>query len=540
MKRKKNWPQHIDETLELLDTVVDPKDVYPTAQPIERYLKQHRDPVLKALYELILYPYYMSINKEAHAKGVLDEVGKSGLCEKSAQVKGLYHYNASKWAYIHRQSEEALKHIEDALSVYRATGDSRGQVTALLQLYNCCSTFNISDNYDAIEVLWEAVNICNEVGLIDGLMIHNYSYACAGIASFYMMEEKHKAALEFLQDPYRKLTALNSSHVLHIRFLMGMAMYYEKKYETALPIFTELYDKGDLKGSRIRRVQLGHYISGCAMALNKLPEYIRYYNESIAEGKKDGMPHNVLESLCLEAQKQAVDGLKKEAYATLEEAYRFVVENKMAEVYYRLYYDSLWRVNETLGNYKEAWEAYRKCEQYAWNSKSSHTDKKIELLENKVKMARQEKENELLKMELQHQARELELTATFLQRKNDLVDDILTFTNTVSKRHKNQAGLFEIKRKLISIKAEDTERDKLKELLDKNNQAYIKKITEQHPSVTNAEAKICALIKIGLGNKEIASLLVTSPRTIDTHRSNIRRKLGLDKNDNLERALREI
>ena len=210
MKRKEKWPQHIDETLELMDTVVNPEDLYHTAQPIERYLKQHRDPALKALYGLMLYPYYMTMKKSEYAKSVLAEISESELGEKNPQIKGLYHYNASKWAYIHLQSQEALSHIEEALATFKATGNSRWQVTALLQLYNCCSTFNIAGNYDAIEVLWEAVNICNEIGLTDSLVIHNYSYACAGIASFHMMEEKHAAALEFLQEPYRKLTAINN------------------------------------------------------------------------------------------------------------------------------------------------------------------------------------------------------------------------------------------------------------------------------------------------------------------------------------------
>lgn len=540
MKRKKNRPPHIEEALELLDATLNPEELYKAARPVARYLQQHSDPELKAIYELSLYPYYLGAKQKDRVQAVFDELKKTGLCEKNALVKGLYNYNASKWAYINAQPKEALEHIQVALDTFKETENKRWQSTALLQLYNCCTTFNISGNYDSIEVLWEAINICNELGLTDEVMLHNYSYACAGIASFYIMEDKHAAALEFLQEPYNKIAAVNQSYTLHIRYLMGMALYYDKNYELALPIFTELYDNGDLKAVKIKRIQLGHYIIGCAMALKILPQYMRYYNESIEEGKKDAMPHNVVESLCLEAQKLAMDGLKKEALATLDKTYAFLVEHKIAEVFYRLYYDSLWRVHETLGDFKAAWAAYRKCEQYIWSSKTSHTDKKIELLQNKVKIARQEKENELLKLELQHQARELELTATFLQRKNDLVDEILTFTNWVSKKHKNQSGLFEIKRKLISIKSEDTERDKLKELLDKNNQAYIKKITEQYPSITNAEAKICALIKIGLGNKEIASLLVTSPRTIDTHRSNIRRKLGLSKTDNLERALREM
>lgn len=66
---------------------------------------------------------------------------------------------------------------------------------------------------------------------------------------------------------------------------------------------------------------------------------------------------------------------------------------------------------------------------------------------------------------------------------------------------------------------------------------FIRNLTQECPSLTSAELRTCSLLRIGLSNKEIAELLNISPRTVDTHRNHIRRKLGLPKKASLEEYL---
>ena len=57
-------------------------------------------------------------------------------------------------------------------------------------------------------------------------------------------------------------------------------------------------------------------------------------------------------------------------------------------------------------------------------------------------------------------------------------------------------------------------------------------------NLTPKELEIANLVKEGKSTKDIAELLALSPRTIDLHRLNIRRKLGLkSKNINLRSTL---
>lgn len=52
-------------------------------------------------------------------------------------------------------------------------------------------------------------------------------------------------------------------------------------------------------------------------------------------------------------------------------------------------------------------------------------------------------------------------------------------------------------------------------------------------SLTPTELKICSLLKIGLSSKDIANVLFSSVRTIETHRNTIRKKLGIAQHDSL-------
>ena len=57
---------------------------------------------------------------------------------------------------------------------------------------------------------------------------------------------------------------------------------------------------------------------------------------------------------------------------------------------------------------------------------------------------------------------------------------------------------------------------------------FTRKMTLKYLNLTPQEIKIANLIKHGNSSKKIADLLRISPRTVETHRKNIRSKIGLD------------
>ena len=62
---------------------------------------------------------------------------------------------------------------------------------------------------------------------------------------------------------------------------------------------------------------------------------------------------------------------------------------------------------------------------------------------------------------------------------------------------------------------------------------FLSDIVKQHPNLTPAEIKLCALLRLNLDTKGIASILNLSYHSIRTFRYRLRKKLNLKTDDNL-------
>ncbi|MFC1490223.1 PAS domain S-box protein [Candidatus Latescibacterota bacterium] len=81
----------------------------------------------------------------------------------------------------------------------------------------------------------------------------------------------------------------------------------------------------------------------------------------------------------------------------------------------------------------------------------------------------------------------------------------------------------------------------LQNIIENLTSSYGSEITRVNFKLTSREIEICNMIKKGLMNKEISTLLNISTRTIENHRKNIRKKLNLqNKNINLTSFLKQL
>ncbi len=87
----------------------------------------------------------------------------------------------------------------------------------------------------------------------------------------------------------------------------------------------------------------------------------------------------------------------------------------------------------------------------------------------------------------------------------------------------------------VLLKLKDTlstaDQHKLFDVLEKSIQELVnpfsKTLSDPMHRLTSKEIQVSAFIKQGLSNKEIAQIFNCGVRAIDTHRDNIREKLGL-------------
>ena len=69
---------------------------------------------------------------------------------------------------------------------------------------------------------------------------------------------------------------------------------------------------------------------------------------------------------------------------------------------------------------------------------------------------------------------------------------------------------------------------------------YLKRLMQQHPTISNSELKLCNLIYLGMSCKKIAETLNQTDQSIRVSRSRLRKKLQLNSKQNIELDLKQI
>ena len=75
---------------------------------------------------------------------------------------------------------------------------------------------------------------------------------------------------------------------------------------------------------------------------------------------------------------------------------------------------------------------------------------------------------------------------------------------------------------------------------DEVHEDFFKRLSEAYPSLTPREMKLCAYIKMNISSKEIATLLNISLRGVEISRYRLRKKLNIDRTENLTAFISKI
>ncbi|MGB0521386.1 MAG: tetratricopeptide repeat protein [Flammeovirgaceae bacterium] len=156
------------------------------------------------------------------------------------------------------------------------------------------------------------------------------------------------------------------------------------------------------------------------------------------------------------------------------------------------------------------------------------TNKQLVVFNQELVKAK-EKEKEL--MESAILAKEQQLTTTMMAslEKNALLDQINHKVNklseNVSKEIKPQ--LKEIKKIITTNKHLDGEWDSFLHQFENVHPNFFQSLQKNYPNLTVNEQKLCAYLKIGMHNKEIATILNVSPNTVYTQLYRLKKKLEL-------------
>lgn len=177
--------------------------------------------------------------------------------------------------------------------------------------------------------------------------------------------------------------------------------------------------------------------------------------------------------------------------------------------------------------------------------------KRIQMLEASRKLEEQEKELIALKLkqaeiatqttqqELDYNRHELTNFAFFVRSRNDLLANIQSMLKEGYKLSgpEMDAHLRSINAYISQFNARNTETELL---IDEVNARFIDKLSKLHPDLSKNEQRLASLLRIGLSTKEIASVIDSTPKTVNMARYRLRKHLNLETDESLTAALRYL
>lgn len=150
--------------------------------------------------------------------------------------------------------------------------------------------------------------------------------------------------------------------------------------------------------------------------------------------------------------------------------------------------------------------------------------------------------NEKLNAELELKHKELAALAINLVDKNEYLIKLKEQAESIGKVKPEEVGpLVRVIMRSINMNIRSEETWMVFETQFKAiHRGFMEFITAQYPELTVMEMKVCALLKINLSSKEISSMLNISVRTVEYHRLDIRKKLGIEKDVNLNQFIASL
>ncbi|WP_066218888.1 tetratricopeptide repeat protein [Formosa haliotis] len=165
------------------------------------------------------------------------------------------------------------------------------------------------------------------------------------------------------------------------------------------------------------------------------------------------------------------------------------------------------------------------------NLRIKHKSEKLNL--RKQQDIERKRQNDILELK----NKQLAASALQLIEKDEFLETI----NSKLSKQDTQIDTNVIKRMVKSIQGNTASNWKEFEARFTNiNQSFYANITEKFPKLSQTDQKLCALIKLNFSSKEMASILGISVESVHTSRYRLRKKLGLERNDNLTDFINEF
>ncbi|PPK84586.1 two component regulator with propeller domain [Neolewinella xylanilytica] len=167
--------------------------------------------------------------------------------------------------------------------------------------------------------------------------------------------------------------------------------------------------------------------------------------------------------------------------------------------------------------------------------------RKLEALrQRQLQRQRIEARNEQLEAENRRKSRELANTTLTLAKKNEMLLDL---KGELSKSS-GSPTIGKSSQKLLRLIDRNLNNEEDWAIFESHfnevHEAFLKRLRGEHADLTSGDLRLAAYVRMDLSSKEIAPLLHISIRGVENKRYRLRKKLGLESNDNLNQYLHDF
>jgi DNA-binding CsgD family transcriptional regulator len=143
---------------------------------------------------------------------------------------------------------------------------------------------------------------------------------------------------------------------------------------------------------------------------------------------------------------------------------------------------------------------------------------------------------ENLTAELKFKSKEIVNFALHINEKDDFLENLRTILSQAT-------GVDEAKQIKALINQNlsmASEREIFKDNVDQVSEVFFMKLDEKFPKLTKNDKRLCALLRLNLSSKEIASVQNIAPSSVDISRHRLRKKLNLASDVNFSEFMNTI
>ena len=161
----------------------------------------------------------------------------------------------------------------------------------------------------------------------------------------------------------------------------------------------------------------------------------------------------------------------------------------------------------------------------------------------KMKVRQAELEKQKLEMDLNFRNKELSTHVIYLLQKNEFISSIMEKLLLLKKSTMNEAmknaWIQDIMREMQS-NIDHTVWNEFEVRFQQVHNDFYQKLIEKYPDLTPNEIKICAFLKLNMTSKDISAITFQSVKSIQVARNRLRKKMGIERDENLVLLLQQL